>query len=123
MHPPIYAVCAADAGVKALLSDANGVRFYPFGQARSQAVYPYAVWQLTGGQPENYLGDRPDVDSYSTQVDVYAKNWASAREVAAALQAVIESVAYVTAYYGESVDPETKSSRVSFLAEWVTPRT
>ena len=34
-------------------------------------VYPYAVWQNVGGEPENYLSQNPDIDRYSIQVDVY----------------------------------------------------
>jgi hypothetical protein len=71
MHPPLHAVCAADTTVQDLLGG-DVLRLYPFGEARQQETYPYAVWQLVGGRPENYLSDRPDVDSFSTQVDVYA---------------------------------------------------
>lgn len=122
MHPPLHAVCAADTSVQNLLSDGSLLRLYPFGEARQQEVYPYAVWQIVGGQPENYLAGLPDADSFVTQVDVYASTWASARNVANALQSAIEGAAYVTGYNGEMRDPETKSFRVSFSAEWVTPR-
>jgi hypothetical protein len=122
MYPPLHAVCAADTSVQSLLSDGTFLRLYPFGEARQADVYPYAVWQIVSGQPENYLGQTPDVDSFSTQVDVYGKTWASAREVANAVQAAIEEVAYVTAYHGEMRDAETKSFRVSFTADWITER-
>jgi hypothetical protein len=122
MHPPLHAVCAADTSVQDLLSDGSVLRLYPFGEARQQEVYPYAVWQIVGGAPENYLSQRPDADSFATQVDVYARTWASAREVANALQVAIEGAAHVTGYNGEMRDPETKSFRVSFTAEWITPR-
>ena len=121
MHPPLHSVCAADTSVQALLGG-DVLRLYPFGEARQNEVYPYAVWQLIGGQPENYLGQRPDMDTFSTQVDVYAKTWRSARDVADALQAAVEGEAYVTAYHGEMRDPDTKSFRVSFSVEWITPR-
>ena len=122
MHPPLHTVCAADTSVQALLGGAGLLRLYPFGEARQQDVYPYAVWQIVGGQPENYLSGAPDTDSFTTQIDVYAKTWSSARAVADALQAAIEGSAYVTAYNGEMRDPETKSFRVSFTVDWVTPR-
>jgi hypothetical protein len=122
MYPPLHAVCAADTSVQDLLSDGTYLRLYPFGEARQADVYPYAVWQIVGGRPENYLGQTPDVDSFSTQVDVYGKTWASVREVAAALQAAIEEVAHVTGYNGEMRDPDTKSFRVSFTVDWVTSR-
>jgi hypothetical protein len=122
MHPPLHSVCAADSTVQDLLSDGSVLRLYPFGEARQQETYPYAVWQIVGGRPENYLSDTPDVDSFSTQVDVYAKTWRSARDVAEALQAAIEAEAHVTAYHGEMRDPETKSFRVSFTVDWITAR-
>ncbi len=123
MHPPIHVVCAADTSVQSLLSGPGGLlRLYPFGEARQQDVYPYAVWQIVTGQPENYLGQRPDADSFSTQVDVYAKTWSSARAVGDALQAAVEGVAHVSSYNGEMRDPETKSYRVSFTVDWVTNR-
>jgi hypothetical protein len=122
MYPPLHAVCAADTSVQDLLSDGTYLRLYPFGEARQADVYPYAVWQIVGGRPENYLGQTPDVDSFSTQVDVYAQTWTSARNVANALQAAIEEVAHVTGYNGEMRDPETKSFRVSFNVDWITAR-
>jgi hypothetical protein len=122
MYPPLHAICAADTTVQDLLSSGSLLRLYPFGEARQSDTYPYAVWQIVGGQPENYLGDAPNVDNFSTQIDVYAKTWSSARAVANALQAAIEADAYVVAYHGEMRDPETKSFRVSFTADWITSR-
>lgn len=122
MYPPLHAVCAADSTVQSLLSDGSLLRLYPFGQARQNDVYPYVVWQTVYGQPENYLGTPPDADSFVTTVDVYAQTWSSAREVAKALQAAMEGDAYVTAYNGESLDPETQAYVVSFTVEWITNR-
>ena len=121
MHPPLHAVCAADSSVQELLGGAV-LRIYPFGEARQSDVYPYVVWQIVGGAPENYLGDLPDVDMFSTQIDVYARTWKSARDVAEAVQAAIEAEAHVVAYHGEMRDPETKSYRISFSVDWITER-
>lgn len=121
MYPPLHATCAADSSVQSLLGS-DLLRLYPFGEARQNEVYPYAVWQIVGGQPENYLGDRPDVDSFSTQVDVYAKTWRSARDVKDALVAAMEGAAHVTAWNGETRDPETGSYRISFTVDWITNR-
>lgn len=121
MVPPLYAVCSADASVQSLLGT-DPMRLFPFGQARQKETYPYAVWQIVGGQPENYLGQVPDVDSISTQIDVYAKTWSSARLVALALRTAVEPVAHVTAYHGEMRDPETESYRISFTVDWITAR-
>jgi len=122
MHPPLHAVCAADSSVQDLLGDGEVLRLYPFGQARQKEVYPYAVWQIVGGKPENYLGDRPDTDASSTQIDVFAKSWSSARAVYRALRDAIEGDACISAFNGEMRDPETGSYRVSFTVDWITSR-
>ncbi|HBO3174931.1 DUF3168 domain-containing protein [Pseudomonas aeruginosa] len=121
MFPPIFEVCAASGAVTALIGT-NPVRMYPFGQAPQGVVYPYAVWQLVTGIPENYLGDLPDADSYTVQIDVYADTGAAARNVAKALRDAIEPVAYVTSWRGESIDPETKRYRYSFDVDWIVQR-
>lgn len=121
MFPPIFAVAAADPAVTALLGAAP-TRFYPFGEAPQGVAYPYAVWQTFGGAPENYLGNRPDMDSHALQVDVYAETGASARAVASALRDAIEPHAYITRWGGESVDPETKRYRISFDVDWYVAR-
>lgn len=122
MHPPLHAICAADTTVRDLIGDGDLLRLYPFGEARQKDAYPYAVWQIVGGSPENYLSDTPDTDRFSTQIDVYGKTWASAREVAMALQLALEGDAHVTSYNGEDRDAETKSFRVSFTVDWITSR-
>ena len=127
MYPPLHVVCAADTSVQSLLGNGPHLRLYPFGESRQPTptepvVYPYAVWQIVYGHPENYLSNAPDADSFGTQIDVYGKTWRSAREAAAAIQAACEGSAYVVAYNGETKDPETKSFRVSFTVDWIKTR-
>lgn len=127
MYPNIFPTIAASSAVKALIGS-NPVRFYQFGQNDKQPVtYPYAVWQRIGGSPENYMDQVPDIDDYSVQVDVYVSaaqqnGAAKAREIAAALRDAIEPVAHITAWLGESRDPDTQSYRFGFITEWWTPR-
>lgn len=125
MTPPIFATVDV-APVRALLKTGNGpLRFYMFGRAPQAGPYPYAVWQLAYGTPENYLGQRPDVDSLGVQVDVYAspaQGSAVARQVAVALRDALEDACYITAWRGESVDPETGNFRFGFDCDWVVPR-
>lgn len=117
MYPPIFATCAASAAVKAALGT-NPVRLYPFGEAPQDVALPYAVWQTIGGAPENYLGETPDIDSFSLQVDVYGETPTSTRAAAEALRDAIEPVAHITAWRGESTDSGTKRKRFSFDVEW-----
>jgi len=120
MFPPIYEVCAADSGVQAALG--TPVRLYPFGEAPQGVALPYAVWQTLGGSPENFLKQRPDIDQFTLQVDVYATSATAARDVARALRNTIEPVAYITRWNGEDRDQETKNYRVSFDVDWWVQR-
>lgn len=121
MTAPIFAVCAADDQVTALLG-LSPTRLYPFGEAPEGVVKPYAVWQLITGSPENYLAGRPDLDGFTLQVDVYATTASSARAVTTAISQAIELKAYVTRWGGESKDTETKLYRSSFDIDWLVPR-
>ncbi|MDA8485164.1 DUF3168 domain-containing protein [Pseudomonas resinovorans] len=121
MFPPIFEICKASAAVTALIG-ANPCRLYPFGEAPQGGQKPYAVWQTTTGLPENYLGQRPDLDSFGLQVDVYADTGFSVRAVAEALRDAIEPVAYITAWRGGGRDPETKNYRFTFDVDWLVQR-
>jgi len=121
MFAPIFQTVAANAEVTALLGT-NPVRFWPFGEAPENSVLPYSAWQQVNGQPENYLGDLPDLDSYTLQIDVYASTGSSARAAAKALRDAIEPHAHIVAWRGESRETETKLYRLSFDVEWMTPR-
>lgn len=125
IYPPIFAACSADAAVQALLGT-SPCRLYPFGQSEGlhggPPVKPYAVWQVAGGIPENYLGTLPDADNWTVQIDVYADSADAARTVAVALRDAIEPVAYVTSWRGESREPNTNHYRSSFDVGWITRR-
>lgn len=120
MPPQIYEVAKDDAAVKAVFG--NPPRLYLFGEAPPNVAKPYGVWQQLYGSPENFLGQRPDMDSFGTQVDVYAGTAAAARGAAKALVDALEVSAYVTAWNGESRDPETRDYRFSFTVEFMEPR-
>ncbi len=121
MYPPIFQICAASTAVKAKIG-ASPVRLYPFGLAPQGVALPYVVWQPIIGSPENYLGDLPDIDKHSLQIDVYAATETSARDTAKALRDAIEPVAYVVAWRGESTDPDTQNKRFSFDVDWHVKR-
>lgn len=117
MIPPIFPVCAASPAVTALLGT-SPTRLFPFDEAPPGVATPYAVWQHIGGGPENYLADRPDLDSYSLQVDVYATSGAEAQQVAESLRDVIEPHAYIVRWGPRDTDPDTHYRRISFDVEW-----
>ena len=122
MFPPIFSICAADNVVKTLLGS-SPVRFWPFGSAPQEASMPYAVWQIIGGVPENYLGNIPDSDRFSLQIDVYASTGIAAQNVALALRDAIEPHAYITAWRLGDRDSTTKAFRISFDVDWIINRT
>lgn len=68
MFAPIFPLINASPAVKAIIGS-NPVRFYQFGMAAEKVVYPYAVWRRVYGSPENYLGDRPGIDTLTLQID------------------------------------------------------
>lgn len=121
MAAPIFAVCAADPGVQVLLG-VSPTRLYPFGEAPEGVTKPYAVWQVIGGSPENYLAGRPDVDGYTLQVDIYGDTGSSARAVTEAIRDAIELMANITRWGGEGRDPVTKAYRSSFDVDWMVHR-
>lgn len=121
MTPPIFPIVAASAAVQAVLGS-DPVRFTLFGSAEQGVELPYAVWQTVGGEPGNYLGDRPDVDDYTLQVDVYAADPIAARTAAQALRDAIEPHAHITLWVGDAKDPATGRWRYTFRLDWIAQR-
>lgn len=121
MTPPIYEVCAEDPTVRLILGS-QPVRFFPWGAVPAKVAYPYAVYQVIGGSPENYLAGRPDIDTFAIQVDVYGKTGSSVANAAIALRDAIELKANIMRWRGQEVDPETKNKRISFDIDWIVPR-
>jgi hypothetical protein len=123
MFPPLYETLKADAGVKAIFG--NSPRIYPHGMAPAKEspeyATPYAVQQIITGQPEWYLADRPDVDAFTTQVDVYADTVSAAAAGAQAIRDALEPVAYIT-WRGQFQDPDTELYRYSLDVDFLTPR-
>lgn len=128
MTPPIFATVNVPA-VQALLKTGNGpLRFYAWGQAPQGVAYPYAVWRFAAGIPENYLGDRPDIDSQTLQVDVYAADTdaqgaSKVRQIAVAMRHELETVSHITSWGREDRDPDTRAYTFTFDVDFWTPRT
>lgn len=121
MRPPIFQVCSDDPQVTALLGS-NPVRLYSFGRAPQNVQDPYVVWQMISGLPENYLGQLPDTDSYTVQVDVYSREPDDLEAVALALRDAIEPHADIVSWRGESQEDDTKYYRFSFDVDWFVGR-
>ncbi len=121
MIAPVFTACYASEAVKNLLGD-SPLRLYPFGMQDDNVIYPYAVWQNISGEPENYLAQRPDADSFTLQIDAYADTPDEVISVAAALRDAIEPHAYITRWGGQELDAETRRYRYSFDVDWIVPR-
>ena len=121
MMPPIFHPVAASAAARAALGTAP-VRFFPFGAAPQDVALPYAAWQTVGGSPENYLGNLPDADVCTVQVDVYAADTDSAAAAILALRAAIEPHAIFTLWLGTTRDAASGRWRATFRLDWIVQR-
>lgn len=125
MYPPLFSTLFADSPTKAMFGSAP-LRAYAFGDAPAKGatgyLVPYAVFQTVFGSPENYLGQRPDLDAWRVQVDVYAVSPTAARNGAEAIRNALEGVAYVVAYNLETRDKSTQLFRYSFDVSFQTSR-
>jgi hypothetical protein len=121
MIAPIFPVCAASPEVTVLLGS-NPVRIYPFSIQDDKVIYPYAVWQNLSGSPENFLNQRPDADSFSLQVDIYADTPEETMAVAKAMRNAIEVKANIVRWGAQTRDPDTLKYRYSFDVDWIVTR-
>lgn len=121
MYPPIFQLAARDAAVRAALGEST-TRLFLFGLAPEGVGYPYAVWQVVGGSPENYLTNRPNIDNFVIQMDVYGPSADEVRAAAKALRDALEDHAHITSWRGESRDSETRLYRSSFDMSFYTNR-
>lgn len=122
MFAPASDIAAADPDVISALGAVPNQRFYSFGIANEKTPTPYAVWQVVGGTPDNFLAGRPGSDEHQVQVDVYAETANQARRVAEVLVRAFELHGYVTGWNGEFRDLDTKLFRISFTVEFITSR-
>src|SRR5699024_1535231 len=79
MFAPIFDTLESNAAAAAALG--SPLRAFSFGEVVGQPTsVPYLVWQNISGTPYNYLGQLPDKDDVSLQVDVYDATAAGARK-------------------------------------------
>ena len=121
MFPATFATLAANAGVTAIFGS-SPCRIYPQGEAPQAPTLPYAVQQLVGGAPENYLESRANIDSARVQFDVYAASASAARAGASAIRTALEGMGYLVSFNTDGRDPDTNNARYSFDMEFYTAR-
>ncbi len=120
MIPPLFAICSVDPVLQGLLG--TELRLYPWGEAPLGVLRPYAVYQIVNGTPENYLGDRSDMDAVSLQIDVYSDVSAHVKPIAEAIRDVIEDDCTITAFRGWSREEATKLYRWQLDTDWFLER-
>ena len=123
MFPPIFNLIFADSTAKNLLLNGDGsIRFYEFGLAPQSPSYPYVVWQVVTGSPENYLSGRPDEDGFTLQVNVYANTVTNLTAVTKALRDAIELDSYIARWGSTQKNTETNKYQFDFDVDFITPR-
>lgn len=121
MYPVFFPTLAATSAVTTLLGS-SPTRVYPHGEAPQGVAAPYVTHQLVLGQPENYLGDTADMDSFRVQFNCYGATATAARNAAKVIREALESTAYVVSLNGTTRDPETNNYSYSFDMEFLAVR-
>jgi hypothetical protein len=121
MTPPVFALLSTDFECLRLLGN-NPIRAYPFGEAPQHVQLPYVTWQLISGVPENYMDCAPDIDSISTQIDIWAYSQGEASEVFSALRSALELDAHIVGVGIEGREPDTRIYRISLTVDFWTAR-
>jgi len=118
MFAPIFDTLESNAAAVAALG--SPLRAFSFGEVVGQpTATPYLVWQNLSGVPYNYLGQLPDKDDVSLQVDVYDATAAGARQTARVARDALEGVCYMVSGPREIKDTDTKLFRVSMDFDWI----
>lgn len=118
MFAPIFDTLQDNTAAVAALG--SPLRAFSFGEVVGQPTsVPYLVWQNISGVPYNYLGQLPDKDDVSLQVDVYDDTATGARQTARVARDALEGVCYMVSGPREIKDTDTKLFRVSMDFDWI----
>lgn len=120
IYAPIKDVCEAAPAVVALLG--TPLRLYPFKLAPKDAPLPYVTWQNIGGTPTNFIGDDPDSDGFSIQVNVWGRTTGEVIAVTQAIRDAIQGVSYIVRWGNQDRDAQTLAFGYDFDVDWLTYR-
>lgn len=121
MLPSIYAYLHADATVLALLGTPGGLKAYR-DTAPQGVEQPYVVWFQTGGLPENYMDQRPTIDSGRFQFDITGHDQSNVDAIYNAIIPALETHGYLVGENMSGYDRESKLFFRSFDFHFWTPR-
>lgn len=123
MFAPIYETCQGDAACQTLLGDSDGeLRMYPFNLAPKDAALPYVTWQNVAGTPTNFVGDDPDSDGFTLQVNVWGVTTGDVIGVTQAIRNAIQGVSYIVRWGNQARDAQTLAFGYDFDVDWLTYR-
>ena len=123
MFAPVFDKLKASADVTGHVG-ATKPRIYSFGEVVGQPTdKPYIVFQNVSGSPYNKLHDTPDKDSSAVQIDAYATDATTCRQLAMAARDALESYCYMVSGPRENKEQDTKLFRVSMDFAWITNHT
>lgn len=115
----LFQAVANDAACVRYLG-ANPVRFFEFGQAPQLETMPYATFQHITATPYNVLNGPADADHVTLQIDVWAEDGATCREIANAMRDAIEAEFNISSWLGTRV--ENRFHRSTFTVQFVELR-
>lgn len=124
MHPPFFRLVNVPT-VQAVFG-ANPMAVFEFGKADEDVIKAnggvYATFQTVNGFPENNLSDRPTMDDWTIQVDVFGRTSEEAELGAKVLRDAVELDAHVSRFLPQGKDEPTKKYRYSFDVDFLTAR-
>lgn len=103
------------------LQDGQIFRVFLAGLAPDDVKLPYVVWQQIARTPFNNIGDRPQMDKYLIQIDVYSNDYTQAHDIAQEIERILELEYRVRGSRIEQ-DSMTKHYRVMLEVEMLIPR-
>lgn len=104
-----------------ILQDKHIFRVFLAGLAPDDVALPYVVWQQITRNPLNTLADRPQVDEYLMQIDVYSNDYIQAHDITHEIEQILELECRVRGSRIEQ-DSMTKHYRIMLEVEMLIPR-
>ena len=114
MNSEMFQILTANAAVQQFLG--SPVRVYPWSRAPQNCPRPYAVYSVITALPENYLGNLPDLDRKTVQINVYATTGENLEDCFRVIRDALEPHAHMTSYATSALDVDTDlySCRMDF---------
>ena len=106
----IYTAITIDPAVQAIA----GTRVYPVRLPR-EAVLPAVVYQVEGVDPVNNLAGDSGLDNSVIEIVCWAKDYATAQALAAAVRASLASLQVIIDDQGDGEDLETRNYSVTLM--------